>query len=116
MPFWVWSIVAFQWICDSKGKNISAYALLAGVSAIGLYGKYSMGVLYISLFLYAVLWCRYILRFWGMAVFTVIFVGVLTPHILWLQDVSFFAVYPMPQQQFAKSSVWGGLGAVSGGR
>ena len=113
MPFWVWSIIAFQWICDSKGKNISAYALLAGVSAIGLYGKYSMGILYISLFLYAVLWCRYILRFWGMAVFTVIFVGVLTPHILWLQDVSFLP-FTYAQEQFAKSSVWGGLGSFWG--
>lgn len=113
MPFWVWTIVAFQWVRVSKGKNIFAYAFMAAVSAIGLYGKYSMGVLYISLFLYAVLWCRYVLRFWGMVVFAVLFGAIITPHILWLQAVDFLP-FTYAQGQFAKSSVWAGLGGFWG--
>ncbi len=113
LPFWVWTVVAFHQVCRHRGNSLWAWAFMGGVAALGLYGKYSLGILYISIFLYAILWRRYIFNIWGLWVFTVVFVGVLAPHAVWLKTVDFAPLSYM-QGRFEEAATWQRLGSFWG--
>ncbi len=113
LPFWVWTIVAFHWVCTSHGNNIRAWAFMGAVSALGLYGKYSMGIVYVSIFLYAVLWRWYIFKFWGIWVFAIVFCTVLAPHAVWLHSVD-YSPFLYAKHRLQEAPLWGRLGSFWG--
>lgn len=89
MPLWIWSLYAFYKICETHGKNLGYFALLAGISALGMYAKYSMAILYMAMALYAIGWRRDIIRIWGVVVFGGVFGAVIAPHIWWVIQTDF---------------------------
>jgi 4-amino-4-deoxy-L-arabinose transferase-like glycosyltransferase len=91
LPFWIWTIVTCDWTL--RKSSVQRWFIFGVVAGVALYTKYTIGILYMTIGLYVLIYRRDCLNLYTIGGFILGFGATVMPHILWLFNNDFIPLH-----------------------